>query len=286
MRWIMSNPVAAAFLQDAIRRLESAGIDNAKLDAALLVSHALKITREALLMQPERPLTAAETTAIETLLARRIKREPLAYITGRREFWSLPFRTAPGVLIPRPDTETMITAAQQLFEKQAPLSILDLGTGSGCILLSLLHQYPNATGTGVDISPQALDIATENARELALANRASFLLSRWAEELSGQFDLIVSNPPYIETAAIQNLEPEISLYEPLQALDGGMDGLDAYRQIAAQIPAHLTPQGKVILEVGFNQAEAVREIITENRLQFITYANDLAGIRRCVIASA
>lgn len=282
----MSNTRLSEFLKRTTLRLETAGIENAKLDAALLIAHALSTTREALLMDPDRLLTEPQTEAAEALLARREKREPLAYIVGTREFWSLPFKTAPGVLIPRPDTETMLLAAQQLFPKDAPLSIVDFGTGSGCILLSLLHHYPNATGTGVDISPQALEIAAENARELALANRASFLLSKWSEGLSGRFDLIVSNPPYIETATIQELEPEVSLYEPLQALDGGTDGLDAYRQIAASVREHLNPEGKVILEVGFNQAEAVREIITENRLQFITYANDLSGIRRCVVAGA
>lgn len=270
---------------DARKKLQAAGIDSAGLDADLLFCHVLALTREQLLLN-DHPLSETEAANINALIERRAKREPLAYITGQKEFWSLPFHVAPGILIPRPDTETMIESAATLFPKDAALNILDMGTGSGCILLSLLHHFPNAKGLGLDISPQALEIAQKNAVELGLANRASFLLSRWAETLSGTYDLIVSNPPYIEPSTILTLEPEVSIYEPTLALDGGVDGLEAYRQIAQCLTRHIAPGGTIILEVGAEQAEAVATLLVEQKLKIHSFAKDLSGIDRCVIAKA
>lgn len=269
----------------ARQQLHAAGIDSAQLDADLLIGHVLNFTREQLLIA-DHALTLNEQARIDHVISRRAEREPVAYIIGQKEFWSLPFKVASGVLIPRPDTETIIESALKLFTKDTALNILDMGTGSGCILLSLLHEFPQAKGLGLDISSQALEIAGKNAADLGLANRASFLLSRWAETLSGMYDLIVSNPPYIEPSTILTLEPEVSIYEPKLALDGGTDGLEAYRQIAPCIKRHITPGGTIILEVGDKQAEAVATLLVEQQFKIHSFAKDLSGIDRCVIAKA
>ena len=271
-------------LKEAISALENAGSESPKLDAELLLAHVWGITRVKLLTSHDNGLTEAQEREFQVLLSRRLKREPMAYIVGSKEFWSLDFKVSSAVLCPRPDTEILVQAALKMVHRSQPLRILDLGTGSGAILLSLLSELPHATGTGVDISPQAIEIAKENASHLGLASRAEFLLGSWCDGLLGQFDLIVSNPPYIESSAISGLEPEVAVFEPKLALDGGVDGLDAYRLLASQVPLFLRSGGWVVFEVGEAQALAVQQLMSEQKLENFSIAKDYQGIDRCVIA--
>jgi release factor glutamine methyltransferase len=190
------------------------------------------------------------------------------------------FAVSSAVLCPRPDTEILVQAALQT----KPTRILDLGTGSGAIILSLLKELPYATGIGIDISPQALEIARKNAEHLGLASRADFLLGSWCDGLSDSFDLIVSNPPYIESSVISGLTPEVAEFEPKLALDGGMDGLDAYRALIPQLQMHLGSSGWVVLEIGKGQEFAVQQLMSEHKLENFSIAKDYQGIDRCVIA--
>ena len=271
-------------LESAISALLQAGCDKPKLDAELLMAHVLGVSRIGLITRADKEITEAQKTAFEALLARRIQREPVAYIVGEKEFWSMRFKVSPATLCPRPDTEIMIESALKLFPRDAALNIADLGTGTGAILLALLSEFPNARGTAVDISPQALEIAKENGRNLGLASRADFLLGSWLETLSGSFDLIVSNPPYIESSLLPELSPEVAVFEPKSALDGGKDGLDAYREIVPQLRERLRPGGWVILEVGVGQVPAIANLMSEQDLQVTSIAKDYQGIDRCVIA--
>lgn len=266
-------------LKQAITALEKAGSESPKLDAELLLAHVLGISRIQLLANHPVP-DEVQKRRFQALLERRLRREPMAYILGHKEFWSLDFKVSSAVLCPRPDTEILVQAALQT----RPRRILDLGTGSGAILLSLLSELPQATGVGVDISPQAIEIAAENAVHLGLASRAEFLLRFWCDGLSGEFDLIVSNPPYIESSVISGLEPEVAVFEPKLALDGGIDGLDAYRMLIPQVMRHLKVGGWVVFEVGMGQAHAVQQLMSEQNLENFSIINDYQGIDRCVIA--
>jgi release factor glutamine methyltransferase len=217
------------------------------------------------------------------LLQRRAEREPLALILGYREFWSLRFAVSRATLIPRPESETLIEAALRLFtDRSAPLRILDLGTGTGCLLLASLHEFPQAFGVGTDHAFPAVRLARDNASSLGLADRSAFACADWAQPISARFDLILSNPPYIESAAIPKLMPEVAHYEPCSALDGGADGLEAYRTLIPAIPELLRPAGVAILEIGARQAAAVAGLA---KIQGMTtsYERDLAGIPRAVI---
>jgi release factor glutamine methyltransferase len=248
--------------------------DTPRLDAELLMAHALGISREALLMG-EMSIEAPACFAL--LLARRLTHEPLAYITGARDFWTISLIVTPAVLIPRPDSETLIEAALAHFGEAGPESILDLGTGSGALLLAALSEWPEARGLGVDASPEALDVAKKNAAALGLS--AEFRISNWAEGIAETFDLILCNPPYVENDAA--LSPEV-LNEPHAALFAGADGLDDYRCIIPQLPALLTQNGAAILEIGSSQAQAVSELA--NAAGFIvTIHQDLGGRDRCLL---
>ena len=211
-------------------------------------------------------------------------REPMAYILKTREFWSLPFIVSSDTLVPRPDSETLIEAVlEHIPETRRNLSILDLGTGSGCLLLSLLSKFSNAIGIGVDASEAALDIAKQNAAALGLEERATFIVSDWTEKVEDQFDIVIANPPYIPSSDIPNLEADVAQYEPLAALDGGANGLDSYRKILRQLPKVLTDDASIFLESGAGQASAVSEMVREIGFQHIETKKDLAGIERCVI---
>ncbi|HEY4941297.1 MAG TPA: peptide chain release factor N(5)-glutamine methyltransferase [Rhizomicrobium sp.] len=270
----MSDAVA-----EAVARLKQAGVGNARLDARLLWEHAQAMEASALIAK------GRLESIFETLIARRIAREPLAYITGAREFWSLDFAVGPGVLIPRPDSETLIEALLQDFpERAAPLSILDLGTGSACLLIAALTQYPNAHGVGVDQSAAALDWARRNVAVHRLEDRATLIESGWLEEAQPGFDILLANPPYIRSADIAGLEPEIARYEPAAALDGGPDGLDAYQALAPRIARLLKPSGQAFVELGAGQGEAAAMLMTANDLKVVRLAPDLAGIPRCLVA--
>lgn len=263
--------------------LRAAGIDSADVDARLLLEAATGLDRTAILMAPETLLSPEQAAQLRLLTERRLCSEPMAYILGRREFRSLDFLTPQGVLIPRPDTETLIEAALEAAPDAK--SILDMGVGSGCILLSLLHALPEAEGWGVDRSALALEATAANARNLGLSQRAHVIASDWGAAIDRTFDLVVSNPPYIPAAEIETLAPDVKDFEPRAALDGGADGLSAYRVIAGQLPRLLAPGGVTALEIGWDQAAAVARLLTEAGLQSVRVCKDLAGRDRVVLAS-
>lgn len=268
-----------AALDWAARALRDMGIEDARREARLLLDHCVGTADGD--GQPLQPSVIAE---LQACIERRRNREPVSQILGQWEFWSLPFFVTAATLTPRPDTEALVQAALDLLpDRRATLRLLDLGTGSGCLLLALLYELPAARGLGIDRSPEALAVAERNASALGLADRAQFALGNWAEGLSGSFDLIVSNPPYIPRDEIPSLMPEVSRHEPLLALDGGGDGLDCYRQMAPQIAARLAPGGLALLEVGQGQADAAAAILAAAGLEPAGVRADLGGRKRCVI---
>jgi len=263
-------------LADAARRL-SVVSDTPRLDAELLMAHALGLTRDRLLLDPPRQ---EAPPALVAMLERRLAHEPIAYIIGHREFWTIDLAVGPGVLIPRPDSETLIEAAVVHFGLAGPRSVLDLGTGSGALLLAALAQWPQATGLGVDTSEAALAVARGNAERLGLASRARIDRGSWDAASRGDFDLILCNPPYIETGAV--LPPDVADYEPASALYAGGDGLDDYRQIAPLL--RLPTGGIACVEIGATQAQAVRTLFAA--AGFLTRVNtDLAGHDRCIVVA-
>jgi len=266
-------------------RLAEAGIEEARAEAWLLLAAATGRERAALVAGPGDALDPVARARLDEMLARRLDREPMAHILGEKEFWSLPLVVGPGVLIPRPETESVVEAAlDAVSDRQARLCVLDLGTGSGCLLLALLSELPNATGVGVDASGHALAVAKVNARRLGLAQRASFAVGDWGCGLDGPFELIVSNPPYIRAADWAGLQPEIRDFEPPAALLAGPDGLDAYRALAPESLRLLATDGSLALEIGFGQADAVTAILAAHGLHVNERRRDLAGIERCLIA--
>ncbi|MGY9002492.1 MAG: peptide chain release factor N(5)-glutamine methyltransferase [Rhodospirillales bacterium] len=280
---ITANTLGSAFEQ-AFQMLKEAGVGEARLDARLLVAHATENETATIFGFPERPIENQQVLLLEASLRRRIAREPMAYILKTREFWSLPFIVSSDTLVPRPDSETLIEAVlEHIPETRRNLSILDLGTGSGCLLLSLLSKFSNAIGIGVDASEAALDIAKQNAAALGLEERATFVVSDWTEKVEDQFDIVIANPPYIPSSDIPNLEADVAQYEPLSALDGGANGLDSYRKILRQLPKVLTDDASIFLESGAGQASAVSKMVREIGFQHIETKKDLAGIERCVI---
>jgi release factor glutamine methyltransferase len=270
-------------------KFHQAGIDSAETDARLLIAHALGIDRAELIANGERSLKPDEIEAIDALGERRLKHEPVARIFGRKEFWSLSLHVSPAVLVPRPETETVVEAALDVVVGDAlqmeKVRILDIGTGSGALLLALLSELPNAVGTGTDISAAALEIARANAERNDLAGRCTFIACDIASGLQGPFDLIVSNPPYIASGDIASLAPEVRDYDPALALDGGADGLDGYRAIAADARRLLAPGGRLIVELGAGQEAAVRALFTKAGLTVAAARDDLAGIPRALGAS-
>jgi len=224
-----------------------------------------------------------EAGAFETLLGRRIAHEPLAFIVGRREFWSMVFHVSPATLIPRPDSETLIEAAMATFSNRPPPGrIIDLGTGTGCLLAALLTEFPSAFGVGLDLDPDAAALAKRNATRLGLVKRSAFVVGDWTNSISGRFDLIICNPPYISAADIETLMPEVACHEPGRALDGGLDGYDAYRAILPLLKDYLEPDGAAILELGFGQANYVVDLAREAGLDAALRV-DLVGISRAIV---
>ena len=279
------SETAETAIRRAARILDAAGVEAPRREAKLLLQHAAGLTAEALLRDRQQALPPCALAALDKALARRAAREPLSHITGRRAFWSLSFRTTVDVLDPRPDSEALIEAVVACYPQRArPLRILDLGTGSGCLLLTLLHEFANATGLGVDCSEAALAVAAGNARELQLAARCRFVAGNWADAIDGSFDLVIANPPYVRRDERAGLQAEVRLHEPWLALDGGDDGLDAYRQIAASLPRLLRSGGRTVLECGRGQADAVAGILRDKSMIVLTRRRDLAGIERCVVA--
>jgi release factor glutamine methyltransferase len=254
--------------------------DNPRLEARLLLAHALGVTRNDLIREPQRTV---DPGPYQALLTRRIAHEPIALITGHREFWSLDFLVSPATLIPRPDSETVIAAALAAFaDRSPPQRILDLGTGTGCLLLALLTEFPSAYGIGLDIAPDAASLARTNATRLGLSDRSAFAVSDWTNPVTGRFDLIVSNPPYIPGADIACLMPEVAHHEPRSALDGGPDGYDAYRTILPNLADHVAANGVVVLELGQGQAHYVAELAHSAGWQ-TEFHLDLGDIRRAIV---
>lgn len=251
--------------------------DTPRLDADLLMAHALGVSRQDLLL---RHLDDPVPHAFEPLLQRRLAHEPIAYITGSRAFWTIELQVGPGALIPRPDSETLIEAAIEHFDERAPMRILDLGTGPGTLLLAALDQWPEARGVGVDASEQALVYARANAGRLGMAHRVEFRAGDWGQGVDGQFDLILANPPYIGTG--EQLPAEVHDHEPSSALFAGIDGLDDYRRILPDLPRLLAPGGAAVLEIGWTQAKAVSAIALRHGLLPAVHS-DLGGRPRVVL---
>ena len=266
----------------AADRLRAAKIESPRREARLLLAYATGKTVEWIVAHNDE--RTEELPQFENALGRREAREPLSHILGEREFWSLPFQVNASVLDPRPDSEIIVSSVLAYYlETDRPLKIADLGTGTGCLLLSILHERPTAEGIGVDISESALSTARGNASILGLSARATFVQSDWDSELDGTFDVVLSNPPYIPTAEIEGLAPEIARYEPRCAIDGGADGLVAYRRIADALPQLLEPNGLVALEIGQGQDSSVPKILRDSGIQIVSLEKDLAGIPRCVL---
>ena len=302
-------------------QLRAAGIESARLDARVLMAHVMGVrTNEVINMKLDSPLPNAgggepiaqrasgsgegdgdtplprvasrrapsrkgreEILAeFDSFIQRRIAREPVAYITGTKEFWSRDFAVGPGALVPRPETETLIEEILRQFpDRSAALKILDLGTGTGCILVTLLHEYPNARGLGVDTSEAALNWARQNAA--GLESRCELRLADWEKIEEYGFDIVVSNPPYLSSVELEQLQPEVAR-EPRKALAGGADGLDAYRSLAACAPRWLAPSGCAVFEIGAGQGEGVSAILRSRGLEIGRVTPDLSGIPRCIVA--
>jgi release factor glutamine methyltransferase len=244
-----------------------ARIDTAQRDARLLLLDAVDARHADLLKEPRLPIGEAAARRLATHAARRMAREPVARILGEWEFWSLPFVVTADTLVPRPDSETVVAAALTALgrrrQESTGLRILDLGTGSGCLLIALLHELPGARGVGTDLSDGALETARFNATRNGVGERAEFVAADWAAGVEGRFDLVVSNPPYIADAVIATLEPEVRDHDPRRALSGGRDGLEAYRAIAASLRALLTPGGRAVVEIGSDQTETVSRLFRD-----------------------
>ena len=271
-------------LADAAARLSAAGISDARREARLLVAEALGCDAARVLGFPESAMTAAAGRRLDELIARRSAREPVSRILGYREFWSLRFEISADTLDPRPDSETLIESVlAALDDRERAYRVLDFGTGSGCLLLALLSELPNATGTGVDLAEGALEVARRNAAVLGLGSRARFVRGSWGDSLSSHWDVILANPPYIPSPALPILMPEVVLYEPKLALDGGMDGLEAYRALAPAMARLLATTGIAALEVGPGQAPVVAAIMAGAGLALRAVRHDLTGVDRCLL---
>ena len=267
---------------DARRRLEAAGVDSPVIDARLLLEAGAGVGRVDIVTDPRRPVSAEQAAAVEALVRRRVAREPIGHILGHKGFWTLDFTVNADVLTPRPETEHLVEVAMETLPKGWPARILDLGVGSGAILLSVLSERPGSTGLGIDTSEAALVVARANAERLGFSDRAELRQGNWTDGVEGQFDLILSNPPYIPSADIAGLEPEVAQWEPRLALDGGPDGLAPYRRIIADLPRLLAPTGAFAFEVGRGQADAVRALAEAQGLTTTIPRMDLAGIPRVV----
>lgn len=254
---------------EAVARLRAAGIEEPEREVRLLLAHA--------------PGEALDPGGFATLVERRARREPMALITGEREFWSLPLAVSRATLIPRPESETLIEAALEAFpERRDVKRILDLGTGTGALLLALVSEFAEAFGIGIDWIEAAALLAARNARDLGLNARTRFLVGDWCEPIAGRFELIVANPPYVQREEISALMPEVRIYEPASALDGGTDGLDAYRRIFPELPRLLAPDGLAIVEIGAGTSAAVIGLAQHSGLAVGRVSADLSGIPRAV----
>ncbi len=275
----------AAILDLAAVRLAAAGVDSPHRDARLLMAMVLDVAPQSLTLRADRVLNGGEAERLEVVLARRAAREPISRILGRRGFWTLDLAIGPDTLDPRPDSETVIEAVlAALPDRGHPWRLLDFGTGSGCLLLALLAELPQASGLGIDRAEGALRVAAANAVSCGLSERVAFVCADWGAALNGWFDVILANPPYIPDEEIAGLEPEVAMWEPRLALAGGADGLDCYRRLAPYTARLLAPGGVAAWEVGQGQAGAVANLLTAAGLTVTALRPDLAGVDRCVVA--
>jgi release factor glutamine methyltransferase len=278
----------AAMRRDLSQAFRAAGLDAPALDARLLIGHALGLDHAGLAGAADRGLTPAETARIAALAARRLAREPVARILGTKEFWGLPLAVTPSVLVPRPESETIVEAALAALGNRAArmrhLRIADLGTGSGALVLALLSELPHAYGVGADRDSSALATARDNAERLGLGGRVGFVVSDFGTALASGFDLVIANPPYVRTQDIERLAPEVRDFDPRHALDGGPDGLTAYRAIAADIRRLLASHAPLVVEAGEGQAHAIAALFQRVGLAVEMVAHDLAGTARAVVA--
>jgi release factor glutamine methyltransferase len=276
----MRHETLAGLLVAGRRQLQQAGIETAHLDARLLLQHATQLSHETLIVDPNQTVDFKALGAFEAFIQRRLRREPVSRILGEREFYGRLFKLSPATLDPRPATETLIEVSLAVLEARA--RILDLGAGTGAIIVTLLAEAPSCTGLAVDISPEALEIATQNAQLHHVADRLELHCSNWFERVDGRFDLIVSNPPYIAATDIAALAPDVRNFDPRTALDGGVDGLEAYRKIAADAGSHLKPSGSIIVEIGAGQHDAVVTIFASHGFALAGVRRDLEGHLRCL----
>ena len=273
-------------LRNAVLELQGAHIETASMDARMLLQFVLELTREELLLDNEREISPKQLAQYQLLLDKRKNRQPVSQLIGKREFWGMCFKVTQDTLDPRPDSETLIEAIlARLPNREVPLKVLDLGTGTGCLLLTVLSQYPNAQGIGVDISLDALNVARENAKKLGLEHRVEFLSSCWGNEVKESYDLVISNPPYIPSSIIPSLAPEVAQWEPKLALDGGEDGMDCYRAIVPQLKTLLAPQGLAVFEIGIGQAKDLQAVVESHAMQVAGSKDDMAYITRCVLVT-
>ena len=277
----------AAALRRASTELALAGIPEAATDARVLASAAANLTREEMLREPEAPFPPAALQRFREAVTRRARREPVARIVGMREFRSLPFRLGPTTLDPRPDSEAVVEAVlERIVDPARPRRILDLGTGSGCLLLSLLRVLPGACGIGTDIDPDACRIAARNAEGIGVSSRALFVAGDWAGHVTSRFDIVVSNPPYIPSGEIETLAPEVRDHDPRAAIDGGGDGLEGYRAIAPEVGPRLAADGFCVVEIDPARAGAVSAIFADAGLEARKMRRDLAGRLRALAFDA
>ncbi len=274
-------------LRETAARLRKAGIEQPWLEARLLLERVTGLSHAEQIGRSAEPLAAPALQALDALAARRMAHEPMAYILGRKEFFGLDFEVDSAVLIPRPESELLI----EMVEERVPhpgstMRFLDIGTGSGCLLVTLLTLFPKACGVGTDLSPAALRMARRNADRHGVQERAGWVCCWWAEALRGPFDLVISNPPYVASHEFANLMPEVARFEPRLALDGGREGLDAYRALASELPRLLAPGGLAVVELGRGQGSAVAGLFREQGLEILEVRPDLAGIARAVMARA
>ena len=266
-------------LRDITETLRDAGIDNPAREARLLINHALGALPNAL----HNPTADIDEAVLAPLVARRAAREPMAFITGNQGFWSFALECTPDTLIPRPDSESLVEAALAAFPMGGVNAVLDLGTGTGCLLLAVLQEFPAAWGLGIDRSPAAAALAARNARRTGLTGRACMLCGDWAAAVAGRFDLILANPPYIESDTIVDLMPEVANHEPRAALDGGPDGLAAYRALLPEFPRLLAPGGVAIVEIGAGQDLEVAALARAAGARSVALRPDLGGIARAAV---
>ena len=272
------EPTLTNLIYRAVAKLKAAGVPDAGTDARVLITEAARLDREDLLRDPVMTLDEETVNSFNIMIGRRCNREPVSRIIGRREFRSIEFQLSPSVLDPRPESEIVVEAVLDFVRRRSgQIRVLDIGTGTGCLILSILAELPGATGIGTDFDVKAVANAFDNARRLGFLTRTEFLHTFWVDGVVGRFDVIVSNPPYIRTNDISKLSPEVSQYEPRVALDGGADGLDAYRALASRVPDHLSSSGIVITEIGAGQKTGVVQVFKDHAFKLVDARSDHAG---------